>query len=301
MWPYANSGAFSYLPFNQRASIGQANDVNRPGVHSMSQPTFSPAYSALYPAYNPRGSGSSSNSSSIGETPSLIEEEIQITSPASSKRYDRWTNEQQSYLVQLWADKQDQLNSKDSRVAWRDIAELINLKFATDKTIDKCQRKMKYLIDAYKEKKEWNKNQTGGNLRKSVFYDEIDAVLGCRDIVTLRHVLDAGAHDSSTRSSSSDSETSSVNVIPEINREKETIATPKTRTERKKGQGKRKRKLEDANDEEYEVHHKRTIDDIKSQGERVVSCMEKMQEMQMQQMQFMNQFMGNFLQAFKDK
>ena len=93
---------------------------------------------------------------------------------------------------------------------------------------------MKYLIDAYKEKKEWNKNQTGGNLRKSVFYDEIDAVLRCRDIVTLRHVLDAGAHDSSTRSSSSDSGTSPVNVIPEINREKETIATPKTRTERRR-------------------------------------------------------------------
>ena len=118
MWPYANSGAFSYLPFNQRASIRQANDVNRPAVHSMSQPTFSPAYSTLHPAYNPRGSGSgsSSNSSSIGETPLLIDrkEEIQITSPASSKRYDRWKNEQQSYLVQLWADKQDQLSSKDS-------------------------------------------------------------------------------------------------------------------------------------------------------------------------------------------
>jgi len=29
--------------------------------------------------------------------------------------------------------------------------------------------------------------------------------------------------------------------------------------------------------------------------------MEKKQELQMQQMQIMNQFMGNFLQAFKDK
>jgi len=29
--------------------------------------------------------------------------------------------------------------------------------------------------------------------------------------------------------------------------------------------------------------------------------MEKMQEVQMQQMKMMNQFMGNFLQAFKEK
>ena len=120
-------------------------------------------------------------------------------------------------------------------MAWRDIAELINLKFATYKTIDKCQRKMKYLINAYKEKKEWNKNQTGGNLRKSVFYDEIDAVLGCRDILTLRHVLDAGAHDSSTRSSSSDSETSPVNVIREIKRENRPLLRQRLAQNKRRG------------------------------------------------------------------
>ena len=35
----------------------------------------------------------------------------------------------------------------------------------------------------YKEAKEWNSWQTGGSKKKSMFYDEIDAVLGCRDIV----------------------------------------------------------------------------------------------------------------------
>ena len=54
-----------------------------------------------------------------------------------SKKYDKWTNEQQKYLVQLWAEKQDMLNSKDARNAWRAIAEKIN-KFATNKTADKC-------------------------------------------------------------------------------------------------------------------------------------------------------------------
>lgn len=83
---------------------------------------------------------------------------------------------------------------------------------------------------------------------------------------------------------------------------KEPVPTPKSRLEREKGKGKRKRNLEGDNDTERESQYfKQAVDGIKSQGERVVSCMEKMQEMQMQQMTFMNQFMGNFLQAFKDK
>lgn len=40
--------------------------------------------------------------------------------------------EQQKYLVQLWAEMQDMLNSKDARNAWRAIAEAINNKFATN-------------------------------------------------------------------------------------------------------------------------------------------------------------------------
>ena len=97
------------------------------------------------------------------------------------------------------------INSKDSRDAWREIAKAINNKFKTNKTVDKCLRKIKYLIDAYKEKKEWNRNQTGGNLRKSIFYDEIDAVLGCRDAVTLKHVQEAGDTSSAISSADSDS------------------------------------------------------------------------------------------------
>ena len=52
----------------------------------------------------------------------------------------------------------------------------------------KCMKKIKYLIEHYKEAKEWNRKQTGGSKKKSMFYDEIDAVLGCRDIVTLTNV-----------------------------------------------------------------------------------------------------------------
>lgn len=45
------------------------------------------------------------------------------------------------------------INSKDSRNAWREIAEAINNKFETNKMVDKCSRKIKYLIDVTKKKK----------------------------------------------------------------------------------------------------------------------------------------------------
>ena len=240
-WPYASSRAF-YMPFramnpDPRISLGH-QEVN------CSQPTSG----SLYP-FDPACSTSSPSPSSLGEADQLDSQSPSQPSQSTAKKYDKWTNDQQRYLIQLWADKQDMINSKDSRNAWREIAEAINNKFKTNKTVDKCLRKIKYLIDAYKEKKEWNRNQTGGNLRKSIFYDEIDAVLGCRDAVTLKHVQEAG--DTSSAISSADSD-SPLNLSAESSREealdpKETAAPQKSRLERKKGQGKRKRKLNDGN------------------------------------------------------
>ena len=100
--------------------------------------------------------------------------------------------------------------------------------------------------------------------------------------------------------------TASLNLSAESSREealnpKETAAPQKLCLERKKGQGKRKRKVNDAEDGDGDEHFRRAFDEIKSQGEHVASSMEKMQEMQMRQMDCMNQFMGDFLKAFKDK
>ena len=157
-WPYTRSSPF-YLQMRQNINIGQAE---RPSVNEFNSQiqTFSSPYS-----YSPCSSTSRETSSPI-----VFEEDSQMERQTSNgKKYDKWTNEQQRYLVQLWAEKQDKLNSNDSRIAWCEITEVINSKFATNKTINKCIRKMKYLINAYKGKKDWNKNQTGGNLRKSAF------------------------------------------------------------------------------------------------------------------------------------
>ena len=58
--------------------------------------------------------------------------------------YDKWTNEEQSFLVDLWAKKHDRLESKDARKVWQEICDEIEMNFGTKKTVEKCQRKIKY-------------------------------------------------------------------------------------------------------------------------------------------------------------
>ena len=62
-------------------------------------------------------------------------------------------------------------------------------------------KKIKYLIDHYKETKDWNSKHTGGNLQKSVFYDESDEVPGCQGIVTRKNLV----HDGTVRAKDTES------------------------------------------------------------------------------------------------
>ena len=96
-------------------------------------------------------------------------QEPQAPSQNTRKRkssYDKWTNEEQSFLVDLWAEKHDRLESKDARKVWQEICDEIEINFGMKKTVEKCQRKIKYLIDKYNDAKTWNKTQSGGQLKK---------------------------------------------------------------------------------------------------------------------------------------
>ena len=66
--------------------------------------------------------------------------------------------------------------------------------------MEKCKRKMKCLVDKYKECKDWNQKQSGGSIWKSLHYDEVDAVLGVRDLVMFSNVAGAGSESSNTTS-----------------------------------------------------------------------------------------------------
>ena len=58
---------------------------------------------------------------------------------AKKTQYDKWTKQEEELLVQLWAEKHDQLESRESRKTWVWIAE-ISTTLHSNKTADKCIR-----------------------------------------------------------------------------------------------------------------------------------------------------------------
>lgn len=95
---------------------------------------------------------------------------VELSGPSSSSSsaeerrvYAHWSNDEEKMLMQLWAEHRDHLESREARKAREDIAEeIMNDKFDTKRT-DKYQKKMKYLVDRYKQAKDWNSKQSGGN------------------------------------------------------------------------------------------------------------------------------------------
>ena len=238
--------------------------------------------------------------------------------------YDKWTNKEQSFLVDLWAEKHNRLESKDARKVWQEICDEMKLNFGIKKTVANCQRKMKYLIDKYKDAKAWNKSQTGGHIRKSVFYDKVDRVLGTRDIVTMKHVVEAGTstaspsfpsanppsdHDGSQPSTSRtpsppESGTASSSISgtgSEISDGEVHLAgSSKQCQKERKRTTKRKLPTEDTGEEEA-LSIKKSLESIERQGEKLTAVMEGMQQNHGKQLDMMASFMGSLLEAIKDK
>ena len=229
-------------------------------------------------------------------------------------KYETWSQAEQKLLVQLWAENHELLESREARTAWRKISENLNSRLESNKTVEKCMKKMKYLIKKYKEAKEWNRKQTGGTRRQSIFYNEIDAILGCRDIVTLRNVSQAGTSGSSSplntsHSSSADSPAGSddLDAQPDKNEPKneQSQGDPKkkdardARTDRKK-QSKQSRKRSRAAVEEGEEEERRelreSMEAFKKCGENLSNFMETFSETQKQQTAMMGQFIGAMTQ-----
>ena len=207
---------------------------------------------------------------------------------SNRKQYDKWTKEDQKALINLWTDRHEHLESKDVRKIWEEIAREINRRFGTTRSGEKCQKKMKYLIERYKKAKDWNSHQTGGHRWKTVFYDEIDAVLGCRDVVTLRNVAEAGASASTSAAKSDATESMDNELLGQD-------TSPEARTERKK---KRKRARPQEGDEEEDLI-KASLVDMEKQRKEMNTMMESFTRMQEQQANTMNALVGaltNFLQ-----
>lgn len=221
------------------------------------------------------GAGSTSSESNRSYSPSLDN--------APRKVYDTWSKEAQKLLVQLWAENFERLESKDARKTWQKITDELNNRLGSSRTSQKCNKKIKYLIDRYKDAKDWNSKQSGGNLKKSPFYDEIDAILGCRDLVTLPHVVQAGV-------STSGEETEQKEKAP-VNKQDARSARKKTR----------KRQRLEERDEEEQNTCKEAFQEMKEQRSEMKEFMKNFHEMQRHQVDMMNNFLGAMTQFMQQE
>ena len=113
-------------------------------------------------AYNNAPSQMQSSQASTSSSPSSSPETVE----GGKRSYDKWSDDEEKIL------------SSQARKAWEDIATQMNKKFGSKRATESCKKKMKYLLERYKVCKDWNSKQTGGNLRKSAHFDEIDGSNG---------------------------------------------------------------------------------------------------------------------------
>ena len=158
--------------------------------------------------------------------------------------------------------------------------------------MEKCKRKMKCLVDKYKECKDWNQKQSGGSIWKSLHYDEVDAVLGVRDLIMFSNVAGAGSENSNTSNTTSQEESSSGTSSPSPS--PANTSSSSAESEKESRRMRKKRKTPQTPDTENET--KKVMKTITDQGERIAGVMEKMQEAQAKQMDMMTKFMGAMLE-----
>ena len=109
-----------------------------------------PQYAPVYNDMTGRGTQPSTSHASIAQESALPTKSMQAsasqTSSSSSSQsspdpepvdtgkrsYERWSDDEEKMLFNLWAENFDRINSSQARKAWDDIAKQINLKFGTD-------------------------------------------------------------------------------------------------------------------------------------------------------------------------
>ena len=68
------------------------------------------------------------------------------SSKKARKQRAEWTNEQSSFLLQLWAENYDYINSAHSRKAWKRVSAKMNEKFPITRTLDQIKRKVSHSL-----------------------------------------------------------------------------------------------------------------------------------------------------------
>ena len=212
--------------------------------------------------------------------------------PSTQKSRERWQTRDEAVLVQLWADNIERLESKDSRKAWDEIVRALNEKQGIKKTVDQCQRKLKHLKNLYKEKKDWNRKQSGGNIQKSPHYDAIDAVLGCRDVITCNKLRQVGI--TTPEPALNAEQTPEGRATPSSATPSSTNSESSAETTRRKERKKRRKPTRAAESDSEEEGFRDVMKKLSSVDDSLSRAIEGMQTAQAQQNQLMTQLLGSF-------
>jgi len=223
--------------------------------------------------------------------------------PAKKNTRERWDPDDEKVLVQLWGENLGKLESKDSRKAWEEVTRLLNERQKTKKSVDQCQRKMKHLRTLYKESRDWNRRQSGGNIRKSPHFDVLDAILGCRDIVTCNKVQQAGMGKANTGASNGgESELSSTSSPTPSASSSVSESEIMKRKERKNTKVRAKKRLvADSTSDSEEDSFRQAMKKLTADGDRMGALMESMQQSQAQQVKLMEGLLGSFNKYMEHK
>lgn len=204
------------------------------------------------------------------------------------------------YLVNLWEGNISRLESQQSRKVWTEIASKVNEHFNLARLPSQCERKIKHLKKKYKEAKDWNRSQTGGNNETCEHFDVLDRVLGGRNVVTLKHVRETANTAEKNKEKLPDLPAGDEKEGYTSDQAEEALQAMgikvKSRSERKKGKGKgkgRKTSLENDDSEDFT----RFTERVERQGDRLANAVEQMQEMQREQTQAKTGFLAALTKA----
>ena len=168
----------------------------------------------------------------------------------------------------------------------------MNDKQGITKTVDQCQRKLKHLKNLYREKKDWNRKQSGGNIQKSPHYDAIDAVLGCRDVITCNKLRQVGI---TTPEPALDAEqTPEGSSTPSPATSSSTNSESSAETTRRKERKNRRKRTRAAESDSEEEGFRDVMKKLSGEGGALSRAIEGMQTAQAQQNQLMTQLLGSF-------
>ena len=305
-----NFPGFWDIHSDQMMNPNEAQDRYRPGQlflrQQIPQNTFPPATAVLAPfqPLQPAQAGCSALAPTPPETPEPQEASESGNSGKAGRGYGKWGEEEEKLLVQLWCDKHTRLESRHARQVWEEIAQKISK--IRKVTSAQCQRKMKYLKDRYKEAKDHNRHETGGKRKTSPFYDEIDFVFGCRDIVTFSHIEESapGSSSSSPNSNGKEGGPEDDETVDDEEFEQSLAAFGLKRKKERKSQRDERNRAKGAKaprkeQGEGDTLFRDSMKKLQEQGDKISGVLESMDRNQAQQLQLMNQFMNNFMQAMQ--